>query len=102
MSLNLVLECAEWCILPNGNFRDLFLWRRGGVAICVFEKRIPGSPERNVITDVDHAVHCGPVVLMSTSAASSLRTVVSVVYTVVYIFLCHKFALFCCYRNFKS
>ena len=45
MSLNLVLECAELSILPNGNFWEFFLWRG---EFCVFEKGIPGGPADNL------------------------------------------------------
>ena len=48
----------------------------------------------SMITLFSWIIHCGPVVLMSTSAASSLRTVVNVVYMVENSFCCHKFAIF--------
>ena len=38
----IVLERAKSSILPNGNFREFFLWRGGG--ICVFKTGIPGGP----------------------------------------------------------
>ena len=37
----MVLERAKSSILPNGNFREFFLWRGG---FCVFKTGIPGGP----------------------------------------------------------
>ena len=50
----IVLECAKWSILPNGNFREFFLWRGG---FCVFEKGIPGGPDMEAL---DQAPILGP------------------------------------------
>ena len=38
-----MLERAKSSILPNGNFREFFLWRGG--EFCVFKTGIPGGPE---------------------------------------------------------
>ena len=40
----IVLERAKSSILPNGNFREFFLWRG---EFCVFKTGIPGGPESN-------------------------------------------------------
>jgi len=37
----IVLERAKSSILPNGNFREFFLWRG---EFCVFKTGIPGGP----------------------------------------------------------
>ena len=39
----IVLERAKSSILPNGNFREFFLWRGG--EFCVFKTGIPGGPD---------------------------------------------------------
>ena len=36
-----MLERAKSSILPNGNFREFFLWRGG---FCGFKTGIPGGP----------------------------------------------------------
>jgi len=44
-----VLERAKSSILPNGNFREFFLWRG---EFCVFKTGIPGGPVDNPLYDV--------------------------------------------------
>jgi len=41
-----VLGGAKSSILPNGNFREFFLWRK---EFCVFKTGIPGGPGWNVV-----------------------------------------------------
>ena len=40
-----MLERSKSRILPNGNFREFFLWRGGN--FCVFKTGIPGGPDVN-------------------------------------------------------
>ena len=40
-----MLELSKSSILPNGNFREFFLWRG---EFCVFKTGIPGGPVTGV------------------------------------------------------
>jgi len=49
----IVLERAKSSILPNGNFREFFLWRGG--EFCIFKTGIPGGPGATVpVSEEDH------------------------------------------------
>ena len=45
-----MLERAKSSILPNGNFREFFLWRE---EFCVFKTGIPGGPDRYTNEDTE-------------------------------------------------
>jgi len=47
-----MLERAKSSILPNGNFRDFFLWRGG--EFCVFKTGIPGGPVTGTSSQRSH------------------------------------------------
>jgi len=48
-----MLERAKSSILPNGNFREFFLWRGG---ICVFKTGIPGDRAVRVLVAYPYTI----------------------------------------------
>ena len=62
-----MLESAKSSILPNGNFREFFLWRG---EFCVFKTGIPGGPdeERALIKAVETCSTSSYTSLLSTSS----------------------------------